>query len=82
MEFVENYKSDWKNHGLQIPNSRIHSKFSVTNQKGKDLWEDTSNIDMRPQQTTQPKLWRADDDGEMTPYCVHTVRTSYYLCMA
>jgi hypothetical protein len=35
-EFTESYRSYWTYQVLQMP----HSKFSVTNQKDEDLWED------------------------------------------
>jgi hypothetical protein len=47
MEFKEHYRSDWRNHAVQMP-PKTHSKFFTTNQKNKDdFWEDPSNTDRR-----------------------------------
>jgi hypothetical protein len=48
MEFKENYRSNWKNHFFECPTQEAHSKFSVTNQKDEDLWEEPSNTGTRP----------------------------------
>jgi hypothetical protein len=39
MEFIENYRPNWRSHVLQMP----HSEFSITNHKDEDhLWEDST----------------------------------------
>jgi hypothetical protein len=46
-ELIENYRSNWKSHVLQMPTQESSSYFPVTNQMDKHLWEDPSNTGMR-----------------------------------
>lgn len=41
-----------------------HSKFSITNQKDKDLWEGPSDAVMSLRKATRHKTWKAGGDGD------------------
>jgi hypothetical protein len=63
---------------IKCSTQESHSKFSVTNQKDKDLWEEPSNSKMRPQQATRLKIWKADgDDGGGNYFLLHMLNIQH-----
>jgi hypothetical protein len=42
MEFIDNYRCNWKNHVLEMAAQESRSEFFVTNQEDDDLWQDPS----------------------------------------
>jgi hypothetical protein len=46
MEFIENCRANWGNYVLQMPCSRIQSRFFVCNQMDEGLWGNPTNAGM------------------------------------
>jgi len=47
---------------FKLSTQESHSKFSVTNNKDEDHWENPSNASTGPLKATRPKIWNADVD--------------------